>query len=83
MYRDVLGIRSIDAVHKKIEIAFADVPLQTCAGTMPIGTDTVTVNWRKEGDTFFYQIAAPTGFAVNVDTSRLPLKAIKCAFQKK
>ena len=77
MYRDVLGIRSIDAVSKEVQIAFADVPLQTCSGTMPVGTDAVKVNWRKTGGTFFYHIDAPKGFTVSVDTARLPLKAVQ------
>lgn len=77
MYRDVLGIRAIDSVNKKVQIGFADVPLQTCTGTMPIGPDAVTVSWRKTADTFFYRFAAPQGFYVTVDTSRLPLKAVR------
>jgi alpha-L-rhamnosidase len=77
LYRDVLGIRSLDAVNKKVAIGFADVPLQTCSGTMPVGPDAVTVSWRKTADTFFYRLATPTGFAVTVDTSRLPLKAVR------
>jgi alpha-L-rhamnosidase len=77
LYRDVLGIRSIDTVNKKIALGFADVPLQTCSGTMPIGSEAVTVNWRKTADTFFYRVAAPKGFNVTVDTSRQPLKAVR------
>ena len=77
MFRDVLGIRAIDAVNKKITVAFADVPLQSCSGTMPIGPDAVTVSWRKADGTFFYHIAAPAGFAIAVDTSRLPIKAMR------
>ena len=76
-YRDVLGIRAVDAVHKKLAVGFADVPLQTCAGTLPVGGDHVTVSWRKTADTFFYSIKAPKGFDVTIDTSRLPLKAVR------
>ena len=77
MYRDVLGIRSIDAVHKKVQIGFADVPLQTCSGSMPVGSEAVKVNWHKTADTFFYHIDTPKGFAVTIDTARLPLKAVR------
>ena len=77
LYRDVLGIRSIDAVNKKVQIAFADVPLQTCSGSMPVGPVAVKVSWRKAGDTFFYHIETPKGFAVTVDSARLPLKAVR------
>ena len=77
LYRDVLGIRTVDAVKKNVAIAFADVPLQTCEGTMPVGASEVSVRWRKVDKTFFYRVTAPEGFAVKVDTSRLPLKAVR------
>jgi alpha-L-rhamnosidase len=77
MYRDVLGIRSIDAVNKKVALGFADVPLQTCAGTMPVGAGAVTVSWSKTADTFSYRYTVPRGYTVTVDTSRLPLKAAR------
>lgn len=77
LYRDVLGIRAIDAVNKRVAIGFADVPLQTCSGSMPVGADAVKVTWRKANDTLFYHIDAPKGFAVTVDTSRQPLKAVR------
>jgi hypothetical protein len=44
---------------------------------MPVGPDAVTVSWRKANGTFFYSVAAPKGFAIAVDTSRLPLKAVR------
>jgi len=77
LYRDVLGIRTVDTVKKNVKIAFADVPLQACEGTLPVGTSAVTVRWRKVDKTFFYRVTAPAGFAVKVDTSRLPLKAVR------
>lgn len=77
LYRDVLGIRSVDAVNKKVALGFADVPLQTCSGSMPVGPDAVKVQWRKANDTLFYHIDAPKGFDVTVDTSRQPLKAVR------
>ena len=76
-YRDVLGIRSVDAVNKKIALGFADVPLQACSGTIPVGRDAVTVSWRKAGQTLYYQVKAPRGFDVAVDASRLSLKAVR------
>jgi len=77
MFRDVLGIRSVDAVNRKVAVGFADVPLQSCSGTMPVGNDAVTVSWRKAGGEFRYRVAAPKGFEVSVDTSHLPVKAVR------
>ena len=44
---------------------------------MPVGPNAVKVNWRKTADTFFYHVDAPKGFEVTVDTSKLPLKAVR------
>lgn len=77
MYRDVLGIRSVDALNKKVAVGFADVPLQTCEGTMPVGAGAVSVKWRKADGEFRYRVSAPKEFEVSVDTSRLPLKAVR------
>lgn len=77
LYRDVLGIRSIDAVNKRVALGFADIPLQACSGSMPVGPDAVKVRWRKANNTFFYHIDAPKGFDVKVDASRQPLKAVR------
>lgn len=77
LYRDVLGIRSIDRLNRKIVIGFSDIPLQQCAGTVPVGDDCVSVDWRKEGECFRYRVRAPKGYDVAIDTSRLPLKAVR------
>jgi hypothetical protein len=77
LYRDVLGIRSVDAVNKRVALGFADMPLQTCSGSMPVGAGAVKVSWRKASGSFFYHVEAPKGFDVTVDTSRLPLKAVR------
>lgn len=77
LYRDVLGVRAIDAVNKKVSLGFADVPLQSCSGTLPVGSDAVKVAWHKTADTFVYHVDAPKGFDVAVDASKLPLKAVR------
>jgi alpha-L-rhamnosidase len=77
MYRDVLGIRSVDAVNKRVALGFADVPLERCSGTMPVGDGAVTVSWKKEGGAFRYSWQAPKRFEVTVDTSRLPGAAVR------
>ena len=77
MYRDVLGVRSIDGINKRVEISFADVPLQSCAGTMPVGDGEVKVTWHKADGKFLYRVDAPKGFDVKINTSRQPLPAVR------
>jgi alpha-L-rhamnosidase len=76
-YRDVLGVRSVDAVNRRVALRFAEVPLTRCSGTIPVGGGAVTVSWRKQGGEFRYKVAAPRGFKVSVDTAGVPLKAVR------
>jgi alpha-L-rhamnosidase len=76
-YRDVLGVRRVDAVNRRVELRFAEVPLTRCSGTIPVGGGAVTVGWRKQGGEFRYTVAAPRGFKVAVDTSGLQGKAVR------
>ncbi|MDR2849780.1 MAG: hypothetical protein LBW77_04455, partial [Verrucomicrobiota bacterium] len=66
-YRDVLGVRSIDAVNRRVVLRFADVPLTHCSGTIPVGDGAVTVSWRKRDGKFQYTCKAPKGFEVRVE----------------
>jgi alpha-L-rhamnosidase len=77
LYRDVLGLRSVDRVNKKVEISFSDVPLQTCSGSTPVTGGMVSVSWRKADNTFFYKVDAPNDYKLLIDTSRLPCKAVR------
>ena len=77
LYRDVLGIRGVDAVNQRASICFSDIPLRTCSGAMPVGDRELTVRWRKDGDLFYYHVTAPSGFDVHIDTSRQALRAVR------
>jgi alpha-L-rhamnosidase len=77
MYRDVLGLRNVDRVNKKVEISFSDVPLQSCSGATPVVGGMVSVSWRKADNTFFYMVDAPNDYKLLIDTSRLPCKAVR------
>lgn len=71
LFRDVVGIRNIDYVGRKVEVVFPDVPLEHCAGVMPVGDDTVKVSWSKDGKVFNYSIEAPEDISVSVDVSTI------------
>lgn len=47
------------------------MPLERCAGVMPIGGDTVKVSWSKEGKAFNYSIETPKDISVSVDLSTI------------
>ena len=66
LYRDVLGVKELDRVTKRVALRFADVPLSACSGEIPIGDDALKVSWTREGNVVRYKCAAPSGYAVDV-----------------
>ena len=66
LYRDVLGVKEIDRVRKTAVLHFADVPLSSCSGEIPIGEDSLKVSWTREGNVVRYGCVAPFGYSVDV-----------------
>ncbi|MBN2296599.1 MAG: hypothetical protein JXM70_29495 [Pirellulales bacterium] len=67
LLRDVLGIRRLDTVNKKITIRFADLDLQSCRGTMPTPDGPVELDWRKDGDRLLYRLVRPKEYSVKIE----------------
>jgi alpha-L-rhamnosidase len=67
LYRNVLGLWTVDAVNKLVHIRLADVPLSSCAGGIPTSHGMVKLSWTTKGDTISYQVSTPEGFKVQVD----------------
>lgn len=76
-YRDVLGVRTLDTVKRQVALAFSDLPLQDCRGTIPVKNDALTVSWRKQDGKFIYSFKLPEGYTATVDTSRLSIPAVR------
>ena len=77
LFRDVLGVASIDPLKKAVTLSFADVPLDTCTGTIPTGAGNVTVSWRKSDGKLLYRADIPPGFTLTTDTTRLSIPAVR------
>jgi alpha-L-rhamnosidase len=67
LYRNVLGLWSVDAVNKLVHIRLADVPLSSCAGGVPTAHGMVELSWKTQGDAIEYQVRTPDGFQVQVE----------------
>lgn len=66
LYRDVLGVRRIDAAGREITLQFSDLSLDHCEGTIPTADGVVHLRWVKKGDKIEYQLNAPAGYKVTV-----------------
>jgi alpha-L-rhamnosidase len=69
LYRDALGVRSHDAVQKKLRLRFADLKLPWCQGRMPTPDGAITLSWRREGGALRYRLAAPLGWTVEIENA--------------
>jgi hypothetical protein len=67
LYRNVLGLWTVDAVNKLVHVRLADVPLTSCEGGIPTTHGMVKLSWKTKGDTISYQVSTPEGFKVQVE----------------
>lgn len=75
IHRDILGIRRVDTVHKRIEIRFQDVPLENCRGTVPTPDGPIALRWTRHADRLEYWLSHPAGYSVDV-TNASPCKLV-------
>jgi len=67
LYRDVLGIYSIDYHKKEIIIRFTNLELNWCSGTIPVENDTIELSWKRHGNQLSYSLKVPEGFKINIE----------------
>ncbi|MBQ9813020.1 MAG: hypothetical protein IJM54_06870 [Thermoguttaceae bacterium] len=67
-YRDVLGIRKVDAVNKTIEIKIGSLEsLDWASGAMPVPGGAVKLRWEKKDGKVDHTLDAPEGYRVVVE----------------
>ncbi|SDX33296.1 family 78 glycoside hydrolase catalytic domain [Paenibacillus sp. CF384] len=66
LYRDALGIESLDLLQNKLLIAFTNTSLQWCSGKLPTPEGLVELEWRIENGELRYRLSAPTELTVEV-----------------
>jgi len=69
LYRDVLGVYSVDPVDRVVRLRFCDVGLAWCEGRIPTVAGPVTVRWRRQGPKIIYRVEVPAGYTVNVEAA--------------
>jgi alpha-L-rhamnosidase len=66
LYRDILGIRHVDRLARRVAIQFGDVPLDYCEGTLPTPDGPLRLHWRKTADRIEYRLRVPAGYQVTI-----------------
>ncbi|MBQ2374140.1 MAG: hypothetical protein II299_03390 [Alistipes sp.] len=65
LYRDVLGVYKIAPNEKRITLRFNDCGLTHCKGSIPLGDESVDVEWSLENDTLTATVYIPEGYTVD------------------
>jgi len=69
LYRDVLGLYSVDTVKQAVQLRFTNNRLDWCEGRLPTDKGPVSLRWRKAEGKLIYQVSAPAGYAVTVENA--------------
>ncbi len=75
--RDVLGVAAVDPVSKTVRLRFADLPLESCSGTLPVGDALLKLSWKREGKTLRYALTLPPGFTLASAQAEPGLKLVR------
>jgi len=67
LYRDVLGVHSVDTQKKVIHLRIADVGLDWCEGKLLIPQGPVIVKWWKVGGQTICHAEVPAGYVLEVE----------------
>ena len=65
LYRDVLGVYEIAPNEKRVVLRFNDCGLTHCKGSIPLGDESVDVEWSLENDTLTATVYIPEGYTVD------------------
>ncbi len=67
LYRDVLGVYSVDESGKTIRLRFSNLALPWCSGTIPLPSGRIRVRWRVEGDKVLCRADVPAEYRLEFD----------------
>ncbi|MBR4994950.1 MAG: hypothetical protein IKY82_02685 [Alistipes sp.] len=62
LYRDVLGVYDISPTEKKVTLRLIDSGLSKCQGSIPVGDESVDVEWTMQDGEFAVSISLPEGY---------------------
>lgn len=64
LYRDVLGLASVDRVGRRVRLFFSDIRMPWCRGAVPVPGGAVRLEWRRRGRKVVYHVDVPAGYSV-------------------
>ena len=72
LYRDVLGVYEVRPTDKHVTLRFADCGLKRCKGSIPVGDESIDVEWTLDGGRLSGRMSLPEGYTFDL----LPAKGL-------
>ena len=66
LYRDVLGLRSVDPIHRKVKVELGELRLDSCEGSLMTPDGPIELRWRADGDQIAYRLRMPAGYEARI-----------------
>ena len=66
LYRDVLGVYEVSPQEKRVTLRFTDCGLHRCKGSIPVGNESVDMEWTRRNDTLDCKLSLPEGYTYDL-----------------
>ena len=63
LYRDVLGVYDISPTEKTVVLRMIDSGLKHCKGSIPVGEESVDIEWTNDNGKFAVSLSLPKGYS--------------------
>ena len=80
--RDVLGVYCISPQEKLVTLRFADCGLKQCQGSIPVGEESVDVNWTMADGKAQVELSMPEGYTYKLAASDLEVTVVNISEAK-
>lgn len=69
LYRDVLGLRSVDPIRRKVTIELGVLRLNACEGSLMTPDGPLSLRWRADGDQIVYRLRMPADYEARISSA--------------
>ena len=66
LYRDVLGVYEVSPQEKRVTLRFTDCGLHRCKGSIPVGNESIDMEWTRRNDTLDCKLSLPEGYTYDL-----------------
>ncbi len=69
LMRDILGLRRVDTVNKRVLLRLSDPGIEWCEGSFPTPDGEISAAWIKRDGRIEYRVQMPAGYSLSVENN--------------